>query len=412
MPGVWRAVSYMDGVVVVFHSPRACAHIARAMDINVHYRAMGEGRREERASVPLLSSQLEEKHSIFGGIDRLKKCIAYAVEKYQPKCLVLGGSCVAGVIGDDVEAVAKETEEEYNLPVITVDSYGFLDGEFFEGYFETTYKLIDRYLYPQEHIPKTVVLIGDNGGPWGHYATEVTRLLNAMGVTVIGQFPGYMKLEDLPKVTTAEAMVVLGGKGNTHEGLENLTKLLQERFGFKFLADVYPVGWERTQQWMLEIGKLLGCGEEAKQVLRQEQADMQKNLEQFLLVTKNKKTALCIGRWLMYFHPESMLDVVKNLQLDLRGIILLDALEAGYYDEMVATLRKYTDVPIYSNLDGEALLKEADVVLTTHELQDKTIKQVFLPMLPKVGTKGEIEFMRVIYQVLCSRHSSGGLVYV
>ena len=45
MPGVWRAVAYMDGVVVIFHSPRACAHIARTMDINTHYRAMGDGRK-------------------------------------------------------------------------------------------------------------------------------------------------------------------------------------------------------------------------------------------------------------------------------------------------------------------------------------------------------------------------------
>ena len=412
MPGVWRAVAYMDGVVVIFHSPRACAHIARTMDINTHYRALGEGRSEARASVPLLSSQLEEKHSIFGGVDRLKQCIAYAVEEYQPKCLVLAGSCVAGVIGDDVEAVAKEAEDEYNLPVITVDSYGFLDGEFYEGYFEITYKLIDRYLYPQEHIPKTVVLIGDNGGPWGHYATEVTRILNVMGVTVIGQFPGYMKLEDLPKVTSAEAMVVLGGKGNTHNGLENLTKVLQEKFGFKYLQDVYPVGWERTQQWILEMGKLLNCEEQAQAVLADEQLAMTKSLERFLKVTKDKKTTLCIGRWLMYFHPESMLGVVKNLQLDLRGIVLLDALEAGYFEEMVATLRKYTDVPICSNLDGEKILQEADVVLTTHELQDKNLKQVFLPMLPKVGTRGEIEFMQVIYKVLCSKHSSGGMVYV
>ena len=412
MPGVWRAVAYMDGVVVIFHSPRACAHIARTMDINTHYRAMGDGRKEERASVPLLSSQLEEKHSIFGGIDRLKKCIAYAIEKYAPKCLVLGGSCVAGVIGDDVEAVAKEVEEEYNLPVITVDSYGFLDGEFFEGYFEITYKLIDRYLYPQEHIPKTVVLIGDNGGPWGHYATEVTRILKAMGVTVIGQFPGYITLADLPKITSAEAMVVLGGKGNTHEGLECLTKRLQEKFGFKFLQDVYPVGWQRTQQWIVEMGKLLNCEEKAEEVLQAERLLMEKSLAQFLPVTKNKKTTLCIGRWLMYFHPESMLGVINALELDLQGIVLLDALEAGYFDEMVCALRKYTDVPIYSNLDGEHLLKEADVVLTTHELQDKNLKQVFLPMLPKVGTLGEIEFMQVIYRVLCSKHKGGGLVYV
>ena len=63
MPGVWRAVAYMDGVVVIFHSPRACAHVARTMDINSQYRTLSEGRCEDRASVPLLCSQMEEKDS-------------------------------------------------------------------------------------------------------------------------------------------------------------------------------------------------------------------------------------------------------------------------------------------------------------------------------------------------------------
>ena len=43
MPGVWRAVAYMNGAVVVFHSPRACAHVARTMDINSQYRTLSEG---------------------------------------------------------------------------------------------------------------------------------------------------------------------------------------------------------------------------------------------------------------------------------------------------------------------------------------------------------------------------------
>ncbi|MBQ7760404.1 MAG: nitrogenase component 1 [Acidaminococcaceae bacterium] len=412
MPGVWRAVAYTDGVVVIFHSPRACAHIARTMDINTHYRSLGEGRQEERASVPLLSSQLEEKHSIFGGVDRLRKCIAFAIEKYQPKCLVLGNSCVAGVIGDDVESVAKEVEEEYGLPVLTVDSYGFLDGEYYEGYFEITYKLIDRFLQPQEHVPKTVVLLGDSGGPWGHYATEATRLLQAMGVKVIGQFPGYMTLEDLPRLTSAEAMVVLGGRGQTHDDFNKLTKILEERFGLKSLPGIYPVGWQQTERWLVEIGKLLNCEAQACEVLTKERLALQKSLQQFLPVTKNKKTVLCIGRWLMYFHPDAVLGTIKNLELDLTGIILLDAYEEEYRQEMVAALRLHTDVSVYTNIDGEALLKEADLVLTTHELQDKNVKQIFLPMLPKVGTNGEIEFMQAIYRVLCSRHGGGGMIYV
>ena len=52
MPGVWRAVAYCEGVVVIFHSPRACAHVARSMDINAQYRAYAEGRREQEGTPP------------------------------------------------------------------------------------------------------------------------------------------------------------------------------------------------------------------------------------------------------------------------------------------------------------------------------------------------------------------------
>ena len=79
---------------------------------------------------------------------------------------------------------------------------------------------------------------------------------------------------------------------------------------------------------------------------------------------------------------------------------------------MKAALKAITTKPIYTNFNGEELLKNAEVVLTTHELQDKNIKQIFLPMLPKVGTQGEMEFMQAIYRTLCSRHSGGGMIYV
>ena len=121
MPGVWRAVAYMNGAVVVFHSPRACAHVARTMDINSQYRTLSENEREQWGSVPLLSSQLQEKDAIFGGVARLEKCLRFAIETYKPKCLMIANSCVAGVIGDDVESVAREVEEEYNVPILTVE---------------------------------------------------------------------------------------------------------------------------------------------------------------------------------------------------------------------------------------------------------------------------------------------------
>ncbi len=80
---------------------------------------------------------------------------------------------------------------------------------------------------------------------------------------------------------------------------------------------------------------------------------------------------------------------------------------------MLAVVRQYSDVDVdvYDNVAGEPFLQEADIVLTTHELQNKYLKQLFLPMLPKAGRAGEIEFMEAVYRTLCSR-IKGGLTYV
>lgn len=410
MPGVWRAVAYCEGVVVIFHSPRACAHVARSMDINAQYRVYAEGRREQEGTIPLLSSQLEEKHSIFGGAERLEACLDYALQEYKPQCLVIANSCVAGVIGDDVEAVARKKEAQYGVPVLQLDCCGFLDGEYYQGYYGMSELLIKRFFKPAPKEAGSVLLLGDNGGPWGHYATEVTRLLQALQVKVIGQFPGYMPFKALPRATSAEAVIILGGRGQSHEGLSKIASLLKEGFGMPYL-DQYPVGWQRTQAWIVAAGKLLQREKLAAKALLQEKQHFDAALAKYLPVTKGKRVVLCIGRLLKYFHPESVLETIRLLQMDLTGIILLDAYDKAEREKMLQALAPAVQTQIYSAAAGEPLLEAADLVLTTHELQNESIKQIFLPMLPKVGTTGELEFMELIYRRLASR-IKGGLSYV
>lgn len=411
MPGVWRAVAYCEGTVVIFHSPKACSHVARSMDINSHYSTLAESKAESKRTVPLLSSCLQEKHSIFGGADELSRCIDFAVEKYQPECIVIANSCVAGVIGDDVESVAAEAEQRHAVPVLTVDCYGFLDGEYYQGYFETATAVLKRFAEPQPKEARTAVLLGDNGGPWGHYAVEVTRMLGYMGVKVIGQFPGYMSLKEIRELPRAEFAIVLGGRGLTGAGLEKLAAFLQERYDVKYIKGVYPVGTADTEKWLFEVGKLLRCEEKVSAIRDGELRRLRECVGRFLAVTENKRTVLCIGRWLMYFNPAVILEIIEFLKLDLAGVVLLDAYDEKTRAEMHDAVKQCSSAPIYDSVDGEKIISEAELILTTHELQGRTAKQIFLPMLPKVGVAGEIEMMEVIYRALCSRMTGGGIIY-
>ena len=134
MTGVWRALCYVDGAVVIYHSPRACAHIARRMDTSSFCRLIKDAPEETRLrSIPLLSSDLTDEEAVFGGEERLRRAVRYAYEKYNPKAVFIANSCVSGVIGDDTDAVAEEMTEELGMPVIDTAHHGFLDGEYFDG---------------------------------------------------------------------------------------------------------------------------------------------------------------------------------------------------------------------------------------------------------------------------------------
>lgn len=412
MPGVWRAVAYAKGAVVIFHSPKACSHVARRMDLSSYYLAQASNNLEDLELVPLLSSQLEERHSIFGGGERLEECMAYAVQQYKPDCLVVASSCVAGVIGDDMQSLCLLAEKKYGIPVITVDSYGFLNGEYYQGYYETAKAMMKRFMQPQEKIKDTVLLVGDAGGPWGDYAKEAGRLLGKFGLRVIGQFPGYTPIREMAELTQAEYIVPLGKPGQTDALLTELVALMAERYGFKYVPNKYPLGLTTTLEWLRAWGTLLGKPELAEQLCQQEEQLVRERVKAYLPVTKGKRTVFAIGRYLEYFHPGEILEMLELLGVELEGVVLLDAYDKKSKQAMLEVLQSLTKAKVYTQEEAEELLQGAELVLTTHELKLPGVKQIFIPMVPKVGSLGTRDFMQVIYRLLCSRIKNGGVTYV
>lgn len=412
MTGVWRAVTYCRGVVAVFHSPRACAHIARTMDVNSAFSTRAEGRRGKTETIPLVSVQLSERESIFGGVDKLQQCLAYVVDTYHPECIVIANSCVAGVIGDDVESTARKVETAYGIPVLTVGTFGFLDGEYYEGYLEMATKLMDRFFRPCQKEPGTAMLLGDSGGPWGSYAREVTQILERIGIRVIGQFPGFMPFRELPDLPRAQAAIILGGRRKPADGLQRLAATLEERFDVPFVRDSYPIGAAGTFRWIRDMGRLFGKEAAARDVEAAERERLHRALERYRPSTEGKTAVLCLGRWLRYFQPDTILETTSLLGLHVTGISLLDGYTPAEREKMEQAVRSCTTLPLVDRETGARLAGEADIVLTTHEIQGRGLRQIFLPMLPQAGIGAMVRMMEAIYRTLCSRQARGGIRYV
>ena len=400
MPGVWRALSFVRGALVVFHSPRPCAHIAHGMDVSSFHRLTAAGTSVRLSPVPLLTSGLGESEAVFGGEERLRECVRFAAEKYHPQAVFIANSCVSGVIGDDTQAIAAEMEEELELPVMAVSAHGFLDGEYYAGYLDAARALVDRFMQPAERKEGTVVLLGDCGGMHGEYVKELRRLLSLLGLRVTGQFPSYLALDELQAVPEAELVILLGRRMDDEKQaqLAALAAHIRERLGTPYLADVYAVGAEETARWLRRVAEedsLAAAVEKARNELA------------------GRRCALAIGRDLTWFQPEIILRLLDKAGVELAGIVLLDCFMPERRAVMEEELQRRTDVPIHHEGDAaaEELLHRVDFVLTTHELVDTKLRQLFLALLPSVGWSMERRLLDDMRRILHRHESRGGLIY-
>ena len=417
MPGVWRAVSFCDGCAVIFHSPLGCAHVATLMDLGAQYRIIGDHQNEDLDAVPMISSNLQEKDSIFGGVEKLRGCIAYVMKTWKPQCLVIATSCVAGVIGDDVEQEAEDAETQYHVPVLCVPYGGFLGGEYSDGYFQTVRLIMERFIQPKPKVPGRVLLFGDQMGPCGQYAREVKRLLGYFDLEVRWQFPGYVPFAEWSELSTASLLIPLNYAGQTQGGLEKTAAAWAKRFDTPSIRDVYPVGWQNTCAWLRKIAEFVGDAAKGETVIQQEEKRLHDYVQAILPVTQNKKAVLGIGRGPRWYNPAETLNTMQRMQMEISAVILYDKLMAEEKATVIAAVNEWkeaaqlTDIPIIGDGDYNNCLEQADVLLTTDELPGNPVKQFFIPMVPLAGTDGEIILMRTIYRLLCRYGNKGGIAY-
>ena len=415
MPGVWRALSFVRGALVVFHSPRPCAHIAHGMDVSSFHRLTAAGTSVRLSPVPLLTSGLSENEAVFGGEERLRECLRFAAQKYHPQAVFIANSCVSGVIGDDTQAIAAEMEEELGLPVTAVSAHGFLDGEYYAGYLDAARALVDRFMQPAERQAGTVVLLGDCGGMHGEYVKELRRLLALLGLRVTGQFPSYLALDELQAVPEAELVILLGRRMDDEKQaqLAALAAHIRERLGTPYLADVYAVGAEETARWLRRVGQICHCEEAAERAITAEEDSFAAAVEKARNDLAGRRCALAIGRDLTWFQPEIVLRLLDKAGIELNGIVLLDCFMPERRAVMEEELQRQTDVPIHHEGDAaaEELLHRVDFVLTTHELVDTKLRQLFLALLPSVGWSMERRLLDDMRRILHRHESRGGLIY-
>src|ERR1035438_9005598 len=265
---VFAALGF-EGTLPFVHGSQGCV---------AYYRSHFSRHFKEPTSA--VSSSMTEDAAVLGGLSNMVDGLANAYTLYKPKMIAVSTTCMAEVIGDDLNSFIKNAKEkgsvpmEFDVPFAHTPAFigshitgydnvikGFLD-HFWNGKAGTAPKL-------ERHPDGKLNFIGGFGGYTVGNMREIKRLFDLMGVeyTILGDnsdvwdtpsdgefrmYDGGTTLEDAANAIHANATISM------QEFCTEKTLDVIEATGQETVAFNHPIGVEATDRFLMEVARLSG----------------------------------------------------------------------------------------------------------------------------------------------------------
>lgn len=245
------------------------------------------------------STDLQENDVIFGGEKRLAGALDELIEKYSPPLVFVYSTCIVGAIGDDLEAVCKTAAQKHKIPVVPVQSSGFI-GNKSAGYraacdallrlMEADPNLVSGAPKPQLQKPFSVNYLGDfnlAGEAW-----IIRNYLQQIGIEVNVTFTGDSRYGTLKKAPQA-ALNIVQCAGSMHY----LAQKMQDLYGIPYL-NVSFLGLEDTAASLRMIAEHFaetGIRQKTEKLIKSETDKVMPVINAYRQKLQGRKAAVYVG---------------------------------------------------------------------------------------------------------------------
>ena len=265
---VFAAVGF-EGTLPFVHGSQGCV---------AYYRSHFSRHFKEPTSC--VSSSMTEDAAVFGGLNNMVDGLANAYSLYKPKMIAVSTTCMAEVIGDDLNAFIKGAKEkgsvpvEFNVPFAHTPAFV---GSHITGY-DNVMKGICEHFWdgkagtaPKlERAPdETINFIGGFDGYTVGNLREIKRIFGLMGLdyTILGDnsdvwdtptdgefrmYDGGTTLEEAADALHAKASISM------QEYCTEKTLAFIGDHGQEVLAFNHPVGVAATDRFLMEVARVTG----------------------------------------------------------------------------------------------------------------------------------------------------------
>jgi nitrogenase molybdenum-cofactor synthesis protein NifE len=236
------------------------------------------------------STDLRETDVIFGGEKKLEAAIDELVAQEKARLIFVYGTCIVGVIGDDIDNLCRRAEEKHGIRVIPVKASGF-SGTKSQGY-KLACDAIMTLILPHKDVPKVrgINILGDfnlAGEMW-----IIKNYMKRLGIPVVSTATGDTSYETLLRMPSAALNIVQCAGSSTY-----LANRLEEELGIPFIK-VSFFGAEDTTSSLLRIAQALGDEAACRKAVAftaQEAVAAEKFLARYRPKFRGKKAAIYVG---------------------------------------------------------------------------------------------------------------------
>ncbi|SHI58757.1 Mo-nitrogenase MoFe protein subunit NifD precursor [Dethiosulfatibacter aminovorans DSM 17477] len=275
-------------MVHIVHGPVGCAYYAWGTRRN-------KGKAREGGQNFLnycFTTDMQESDIVFGGEKKLKKAIEEAVELFQPKAISISATCPVGLIGDDIDAVAREMSEKTGVKILSFNCEGYKGVSQSAGHHIANNKLMKEVVGTNDSpVGKfSINLLGEyniGGDEW-----EISRVLSKIGYNLVTTMTGNSTIDEIANAHKSDLNVV-----QCHRSINYIADMIEEKYGLNWLKGNF-IGVENFSKTLRNIARYFGDEgliARTEEVIAEEVAEIKDTLNSAKEKLNGKTAVLYVG---------------------------------------------------------------------------------------------------------------------
>ena len=277
-----NALCAIRNVAVIYHAPSGC--MAMAQGDEVKFRQLA-ARINEKTNSVFVCTDLNEKDTVFGAIEPLRKTVEHTYNTYHPDAIFISSSCVSGVIGEDIDGLADELRDEFDVPIIPVHCEGFKSRIWASGFDISDHAVMQGIVQP----PKEKRPVINFKNFYESARPLITKIFAELGVK-----PQFLycnsTVEELRHLSESLATVCICGTLGTYLG-----NALEETYGVPYVRTINPNGVTGFETWLRRIGEVIGKTAEVENYIARQRAVYIPQIEEVKKSLKGLRAVIGMG---------------------------------------------------------------------------------------------------------------------